>query len=232
MAYLAVALIAVLSVSVFIVSVYVQPLLSGPANSVLLIAVAALLGVATFLAAVNDVYDLAGKILKESHWRSASLSGLMRENRGRRLPIPEMTKSREGLTATSSSMVYIGYSNVDGETARQLYRDLVLRGFHPWHDMESLLPGQDRRVEAQKAIEAADFFLACFSRNSVRSAGKIHKEVKLALDVLDHSNAGRIFIIPVRIDDCDVPDAISHYQSVDLFLEGGLDKLTEVLRGS
>ena len=72
-------------------------------------------------------------------------------------------------------------------------------------DKESLLPCQDWKFEIRKAIKISRYFVALFSRTSVEKKGYIQKEFKYAIDVLDEFPEGGIFIIPARLDICDIP---------------------------
>ena len=48
---------------------------------------------------------------------------------------------------------------------------------------------------------------------------------RFALDVADEKPEGMIFLIPVRLEDCNVPSRISRYQWIDLFARGGYQRL-------
>jgi hypothetical protein len=59
---------------------------------------------------------------------------------------------------------------------------------------------------------------ALFSSTSVEKRGYIQKEFKFALDVLDEFPEGEIFVIPVRLDDCEIPyERLKNIERVDLF---------------
>jgi hypothetical protein len=51
----------------------------------------------------------------------------------------------------------------------------------------------------------------------VESEGFFHKELNLALDTAEEKPEGTIFIIPIRLDICEVPQRLSQYQYVDYF---------------
>ena len=71
--------------------------------------------------------------------------------------------------------------------------------------------------EIRQAIKTADIFIACLSTQSVNKRGVFQKELKYAFDVLGEFPEGHIYIIPVRIDDCFVPDGLKPIQYVDWF---------------
>ena len=80
------------------------------------------------------------------------------------------------------------------------------RGLDPWLDEVDLLPGQIWKEEIPKAIRKAKIFLACLSTRSVKKVGYIQNEFRLALSAFGERPPGSIFLIPARLDDCEVPD--------------------------
>lgn len=114
--------------------------------------------------------------------------------------------------------VFIAYVQEDGAYARRLYRDLSGRGFATWLDKKKLLPGQNWPRAIESAIETSDFFIPCFSQNSVSKRGTFHCELRYALECASKLPLDQAFIIPVRLDDCAVPRTLqAHIQYVDLF---------------
>jgi hypothetical protein len=71
--------------------------------------------------------------------------------------------------------------------------------------------------------------LVCLSDDSLNKRGYIQKEIKFALDAADEMPEGTIFIIPVRLTPCEVPDRLSAWQWVNLFDEYGYDRLARSL---
>jgi hypothetical protein len=53
---------------------------------------------------------------------------------------------------------------------------------------------------------------------SVRKIGEVQDKLKFALEVFRTFPPGEIFVIPVRLDDCDIPyEELRHIHYVDLF---------------
>jgi TIR domain/NB-ARC domain len=125
--------------------------------------------------------------------------------------------------------VFLCYAGPDRVKVDELFERLSKDGFSPWMDKRSLLPGQDWRFEIKRAIEAADFFVACTSKK-FQERTYANKEIKLALDVLDMMPEGAIFLIPLRLEECEIQDRLASRQWVDLFAEGGYERLLRVLR--
>jgi hypothetical protein len=69
----------------------------------------------------------------------------------------------------------------------------------------------------------------CLSRASTTKEGFVQKEIRYALDELDSRPTGTILIVPVRLEDCDVPVRLRSWQWVDLFEEPGFDRLVSSL---
>ena len=120
---------------------------------------------------------------------------------------------------------------------RKLYADLTARGLDPWLDEVDLVPGQIWKEEIPKAIRQAGIFLACLSSRSVGKVGYVQNEFRLALSAFGERPPGSIYLIPVRLDDCDVPDlqipdrglSLQDIQWVDLWQEGGFDRLVRAI---
>lgn len=112
---------------------------------------------------------------------------------------------------------------------RQLVSRLSADGFDPWFDEERLLPGQDWEFEISAAVKNSDAVVVCLSMVSVEKVGYVQKELRRVLDVAEFRPEGRIFVIPVRLEHCPVPERLSHWQYADLFAENGYKRLREAL---
>ncbi|HEY7572906.1 MAG TPA: TIR domain-containing protein, partial [Nitrososphaeraceae archaeon] len=114
--------------------------------------------------------------------------------------------------------VFISYAHEDRDAALRLYKELKDAGLEPWLDKESLLPGQVWRNEISKAIKNSQFFMAILSSNSVEKRGYVQKELNDALEILDELSYSKIFVIPIRLNECRVSHRkINELHIVDLF---------------
>ena len=114
--------------------------------------------------------------------------------------------------------VFLCHSSQDKPIVRELYQRLNAEGWiDPWLDEENLLPGQDWDFEIEKAVETADAVIVCLSNNSVTKEGYVQKEVRKVLDVADEKPEGTIFVIPVRINEVQIPRRLKMWQYVDFF---------------
>lgn len=131
-----------------------------------------------------------------------------------------------------ASSVFLCHSSGDKERVRELYERLSSDGVECWFDEADLLGGQDWDYEISRAIQQSKTFLACLSNHSVTKRGYVQTELKKALDVADMQPEGAVFILPVRLEDCIVPDRLSRWHRIDLFLDGGYGRLLKSLRAA
>ncbi|MEI7771881.1 MAG: SUMF1/EgtB/PvdO family nonheme iron enzyme, partial [Chloroflexales bacterium] len=126
--------------------------------------------------------------------------------------------------------VFLCHASVDKVTVRTLYRRLRSAQIKPWLDEEDLLPGQDWRREIPRAVEAADVVLVCLSRAAQGSTGFLQEEIAFALDVAERQPRDSIFLIPLRLSDCVVPERLARWQWVSLFEPDGFTRLLRALQ--
>ncbi len=115
--------------------------------------------------------------------------------------------------------VFLSHASEDIPAVRRLYKRLKTDGFDPWLDEERLLPGQDWSLEIEKAMRTSDAILLCFSALSVAKEGYLQREYKRAMQHQEEKPEGTIFVIPVRLDECELPFSMREIQWVD-FTEG------------
>lgn len=133
-------------------------------------------------------------------------------------------------TSNCSLRVFLCHASNDKPVVRELYRRLRADGFEPWLDEEDLLPGQKWQDEIPKAVRDSDIVLVCLSQHSINKTGYVQKEIKFALDIADDQPDGTIFLIPLRLEQCDVPERLSHLQWVNFYDKGGYVRLLRALR--
>jgi hypothetical protein len=126
--------------------------------------------------------------------------------------------------------IFLCHSSGDKPIVRELYKRLKkVEGIAPWFDEEDLLPGQDWQQEIRNAVRNCDIVIVCLSRSSINKVGYVQKEIKFALDVAEEQPEGTIFLIPLRLEECDTPDRLTHLHWVNYFEERGFDKLMKAV---
>lgn len=124
---------------------------------------------------------------------------------------------------------FLCHSSGDKKTVRRLYDRLYDDGVLPWLDEKNLLPGQDWELEIRNAVRRSDVVIVCLSATSVTRAGFVQREIGFALDAADEQPEGAIFLIPLRLEKCDVPHRLRRWQWVDLFEDPGYNQLLRAL---
>ena len=143
--------------------------------------------------------------------------------------------SKLGPEPSRKLRVFLSHSKLDKERVRNIYETLSLQKdieIDPWLDTEKLLPGDNWMMKVEEAVIASDVVIVCLSEKSLTKQGFIHKEISLALETADLKPEGTIFIIPLRLEECDVPKRLSKWQWFDYFenSQGDFNKLMRALR--
>jgi hypothetical protein len=127
--------------------------------------------------------------------------------------------------------VFLCYSSGDKAAVRDLYGRLRSEpDLQPWLDEEEIIGGQNWRDAIEKAVRESHVVIVCLSRSSVVKEGYIQKELRYALDVADEKPDNAIFIIPMKLEECDVPARLRGWQWVNLFEANGYDRLIRALK--
>lgn len=138
-------------------------------------------------------------------------------------------KPRKKSKSSSRLRIFLCHASDDKPAVRSLYRRLKDDGFEPWLDEEDLLPGEDWNMEISRAVRHSDMIIICLSGAAVVKRGYVQKEIKQALDVADEQPEGTIFIIPLKLEECEAPERLRRWQWVSLYEAGGYNKLKRAL---
>ncbi len=126
--------------------------------------------------------------------------------------------------------VFLSHSHHDKPIIRALYNQLRrVPWVEPWLDEANLLPGQDWKYEIREAMRQSDVIIIFISRQFVKS-GYVNKEIQTALDEAAVRTENRFFIIPVRLEEAEIPESLAYLQYVDYFEKRGARRLLEALR--
>lgn len=127
--------------------------------------------------------------------------------------------------AKHKATVFISYAEEDESLLNdsRLYEELLLKNYKPWMRRE-IFPGEDPEIAIESAINKSDFFLICVSSKTNRERGYFQKEIKWAKKFQNGMNDNDIFIIPVRLMKCDLPDGLKLWP-VDWFIESQRERL-------
>jgi TIR domain len=121
---------------------------------------------------------------------------------------------------------FISYVREDANHVDWLQSKLETARVRVWRDTADLWPGEDWRAKIRQAIQDdALVFVACFSRASLaRHRSYQNEELALAIEEYRLRSPDIPWLIPVRFDECDIPNrdigggrTLNWLQRVDLF---------------
>ncbi len=112
--------------------------------------------------------------------------------------------------------VFISYAREDVQFAKKIYEHLEVNNFRPWMDKEKLLVGQQWEPQIMNELRSADFIIILLSKTSVSKRGFVQREFKYALKYAEEKLTSDIFILPIKLDDCEVPPELGIFNWVHL----------------
>jgi hypothetical protein len=126
--------------------------------------------------------------------------------------------------------VFISYAREDEEIAKEIFTFLEANGYNPWLDTKKLVPGMNWQREIEIALDRSHLQIFVLSPRSTEKRGVFQREIRIALskaqDLLDCD----ISIIPLRVEEADVPDALRKYQWVEYTSESRNTDLISAIR--
>jgi hypothetical protein len=126
--------------------------------------------------------------------------------------------------------VFLSYAREDKDKVRELYGKLREAGFQPWMDVEDIPAGADWEAAIESAIDDSPFFLACLSDFSVGKRGILQKEIDRALELWKQKLEDDIYLIPARLNPCELPRRLRKFQWVDIYEADGWSRLLKAIQ--
>lgn len=121
----------------------------------------------------------------------------------------------------SKALAFISHSSKDKETATNLARRLRHHAVDVWIDHEQIKFGDSIPTKISNGLSTCDVILVIVSSSFVGSSWcRAEYEPLLTKEI----ESGRTFVIPIRLDDADIPIMLSAKRYVDL--RNGLDEQT------
>ncbi|MGH6899817.1 MAG: toll/interleukin-1 receptor domain-containing protein [Geminicoccaceae bacterium] len=103
--------------------------------------------------------------------------------------------------------VFLSHVREDADRVERLATDLKARGIETWIDRHQIKPGQRWEEAIAGAIRSGAFFVACFSQAyAARSSSYMNEELHLASKEVRRKSMNTSWFIPIRLDDCEIPD--------------------------
>jgi hypothetical protein len=149
----------------------------------------------------------------------------------RRPPISLPKPLGAGITLPHSQglSVFLCHCSENKPAVRQLKQQLEVAGFSPWLDEEDIGPARLWGDEILQGLQDSQAIIVCLSQVFVHKEGFVQKELHFALEIAREKPDGAVFLIPVRLEECEIPRRLSAWQRIDLFKAGGDEKLKAAL---
>jgi hypothetical protein len=139
----------------------------------------------------------------------------------------------EGPTAaTSQPIIFISYAQPDLQATRAIAGLLADAGLRTWFDKKDLEAGQIWEAVIRQQIAEASLGLICLSSRAVDRKGFFHKEMRYAVSEAMKFPKDEVYIMPVRLDDCDIPEDLRQWHALDLFDPMGSRALLKSIGGA
>jgi|GEM_PF-1360872 len=124
--------------------------------------------------------------------------------------------------------VFVSHASQDARIASRVAMGLKAFDYETWYDDWELLPGDSIVDRVEAAIAASDVLLVLLSKSSVNSKW-VQRELSAGLS-RQLSGKG-VMVIPVLVEDCQIPDALADTKRVDLRgdFERGFRQLADAL---
>ena len=103
--------------------------------------------------------------------------------------------------------VFVSYCHENMDAVDRLCENLTSRGINVWLDRNALEPGTHWKRAIQQAIHQGVYFIACFSEESnAREQTYMSEELTLAVEKLRERPFDKVWFIPVKLNECEIPD--------------------------
>jgi len=149
--------------------------------------------------------------------------------------------SRKREKPVTKKHVFLSYVRETSDDVQRLRDDLIASGETVWWDAD-IPPGANWKLAIRQALKDAYAFVLCLSQEMAgRDVSGAFPEIRDAIAVYRELAPGRIFIVPVRLSECEVPTfeidsttTLEDLQLVNLFPEAerpdALSRLVAALR--
>jgi hypothetical protein len=130
-----------------------------------------------------------------------------------------LLKVAERLTARPFAMpqpsIFISYAREDVTPSERLRTELQGMGYqNVWKDVYEIVAGVEWEPEIRSAMERHHFIVSCLSKAALSRPRFFRQEMAVALEL---HRAGRSHMIPIRLDECTLPEEVTKYHFIDLF---------------
>jgi hypothetical protein len=127
-------------------------------------------------------------------------------------------------------VVFLCHCSEDKPIVREIDRALKSNGFQPWLDEDDIFPAHLWDKEIKQGLRSSHAVIVCLSNTFVRKEGYVQKELRYAIDIANEKPEGVVFLIPVRLEKCEILPSLADLQFIDWFELDGPEKMLRALR--
>lgn len=127
--------------------------------------------------------------------------------------------------------IFLAHAKEDEKVTEEIYDSLATKGYNPWMDIKDIPAGVNWDFEIQKNFSNSNLIIIILSKISTQKNGYIRREINEAIDKLKYYKPDDVFVIPILIDDAQVPSYISgKIQFIDFKRKDCWDTLEKSLK--
>jgi len=151
-------------------------------------------------------------------------------------------KSLDVLEKNRKSKIFLSYKSHDQQVVEHVYKEFIEAGLSPWMSSYDIQVGEKWKDAIENSINESDIFITFISQNidnvSETGFGR-NDELSIAENInetfshesdMAHNLSRDIKIVPVRLDDSDVPPELSAIQYFDLRDKSNLPNLIDKMK--
>jgi hypothetical protein len=145
----------------------------------------------------------------------------------------QLAAGRPGFRIPSAAhglVVFLCHCSEDKMAVRDIDRVLKSDGFQPWLDEDDIFPARVWDKEIKQGLQSSHAVIVCLSKTFARKEGYVQKELRYAIDLAREKPDGAVFLIPVRLEDCEILPSLAELQCIDWYKPDGHEKLLRALR--
>ncbi|MCA8242811.1 TIR domain-containing protein [Burkholderia sp. AU32262] len=104
--------------------------------------------------------------------------------------------------------IFCSYAKEDRDAVLPFYEKFKAYGFSPWIDCNDIRPGQNWDGAIDRALKEANVIILFISPRSATKRGFVQREFNEAINLLQYKLDDDIFIIPIVLEKCEIPEKI------------------------
>lgn len=125
--------------------------------------------------------------------------------------------------------VFLCHSSEDNAIVKSIFQRLSITGFQPWMDKKSIVGGNEWEHSIRDTLDKTDVVVVCLSQAFSKNNRYVQRELNYAIEIANKKYAGGSFIIPLKLEECNIPDLLLKSHGIDYFDEEGFESLVNAL---